>query len=117
MTMSNIYDTANQLERELRDLEAYKSLKEILANIQDNPESRQLYQDFRQATQDYQMKLMDGQEVSEETLASLQSLTESIKEDSLISKLMVVEQQVGQVVNDINKIITRPLNDLYEFKG
>lgn len=114
--MTNIYDTANQLERELRGLEAYKALQASLKDIQDNPKSKNLYKEFRNKSQAYQVKLMEDQEVSEDELASLQSLTETIRQDPLISRLMEVEQQVGLVINDINRIITKPLNDLYELE-
>ena len=111
---NNIYDTANQLERDLRNLDAYKALQESLRLIQADSESLKLYQEFREKSQEYQMKLIQGQTVSDEELAGLQELTETIKKDKNIFKLMNEEQQIGQVIKDINTIITKPLNKLYE---
>ncbi|WP_282920074.1 YlbF family regulator [Ignavigranum ruoffiae] len=112
---NNIYDTANQLERDLRNLESYQALKEIMAEIHNNAQSADLFSDYRKQTQAYQQKILKAEQVTEEELAQLQDLTDKVKKDPLINKLMQEEQRVSQVIHDIYGMINRPLEELYRF--
>ena len=44
--MSNIYDSANQIEREIRELPEFKALEEAYAKVKANEEAHQLFKDF-----------------------------------------------------------------------
>ncbi|MGY4104827.1 YlbF family regulator [Ignavigranum ruoffiae] len=112
---NNIYDTANQLERDLRNLESYQALKAIMTEIHNNAQSADLFSDYRKQTQAYQQKILKAEQVTEEELAQLQDLTDKVKKDPLINKLMQEEQRVSQVIHDIYGMINRPLEELYRF--
>ena len=45
--MSNIYDSANQIEREIRELPEFKALKEAYEKVQANEEAHKLFKDYR----------------------------------------------------------------------
>lgn len=114
ITMSNnIYDTANQLERDLRQLPVFTQLKEAFAAIEASEASKTLFEEFKQTSQDYQMKQMMGQAPSEEEMTALQALSERVSADAAIRQLMESEQQLSQIMADINRIITKPLEELY----
>lgn len=110
---NNIYDTANQLERDLRNLDSYQALKKIMADIQENSESASLFAEYRAKSQSYQDKILQAEEVSQEELAQLQELSNKIQQDALISKLMQEEQRVSQIIHDIYGIINKPLEEIY----
>ena len=114
---NNVYDTANQLERDLRQLPAYLELKASLEAIEANAESRELFEEFRNLSQLLQAKQMEGDTPSDEEIASIQAMSVKVQGDENINRLMMSEQQVSQVINDINTIITKPLNEAYENIG
>lgn len=112
----NIYDTANQLERELRELDQYKKVTECLANIEANEEAKALLDEFRQINVVLQQKQMSGQEITEEDIAHAQGLGQRASENELVKELMTAEQMLNMVVQEINQIITKPLQEMYAQK-
>lgn len=111
---NNIYDTANQLERDLRESELFASLKDAFEGIQNNEEASELFEEFKEASQKYQMYQMMGQQPSEEEQKELQELSERVTENEHIKALMDAEQQLNQLIQDINNIITKPLLEVYQ---
>ncbi len=111
---NNIYDTANQLERDIRDLPVFKQLQEAYAEIKADEASNVLFDEFRETSQELQMKQVQNQEINEEEVATLQELFMKVSNNQAISKLMDCEQQLSQVIEDINKVIVKPLNELYQ---
>ena len=112
--MNNIYDTANQLEREFRQLPSYVSLKEALQAIMADEESSTVYNEFREKAQQYQTMMMSGEEVTTEQQADFEALSEKVRQNDHIQTLIQNEQQINQILMDINNIITKPLNDIYQ---
>ncbi|MBG9984082.1 YlbF family regulator [Aerococcaceae bacterium DSM 111022] len=113
MSQVNIYDTANQLERDIRELPAYKEILEAYKVIQENEESNKLFDEFRTKSAELQQLAQMGQQPSDEEMQGLQEMSQQIAADENIQKLMAAEQQMSQVFEDINKIITKPLGEIY----
>lgn len=114
--MTNIYDTVNQLAKEFRELPEYVNLKNSIVKVNENKDSSELYNQFRELSHDYQTRMMQGQEVSEEEMKSFQALADKVQQDELIQEVMKNEQLVSQILADVNNIITKPLQDIYETK-
>ena len=114
MTTNNIYDTANQLEKDIRELPVFKQLQEAYAEIQEDETSSKLFEQFRETSQNLQMKQAQNVEIDEEEISTLQALFMEVSNNQAISKLMASEQQLSQVIEDINKVIIKPLNELYQ---
>lgn len=112
--MNNIYDTANQLEREFRELPSYVKLKEALQDIMADEESSALYKEFRDKANQYQTMMMNGEQVTEEQQTDFEALSEKVQQNDHIQTLINNEQQINQVLMDINNIITKPLNEVYQ---
>ena len=113
MSNQNIYDTANQLERDLRALPAFTKVKESFEAIAADEATNALFNEFKAKVQEVQMKQMTGAELSQEEQADLEALQARVMENATITGLMQAEQQVQQVLTDINAIITKPLQELY----
>lgn len=112
--MNNIYDTANQLEREFRQHPAFELFKESHQNIQENPDSKALFDEFRELSMQVQQMQMAGEELSPEAIEELQGLSQRVMEDQNINRLLQAEQQLSTIMNDLNEIITKPLNEIYQ---
>ena len=104
--MSNIYDSANQIEREIRELPEFKALKEAYEKVQANEEAHKLFKDF-------QAKQMSGQEFSDEDAMKAQEMAVKIQSEEVINDLMQKEQGFSTIINDLNRIIMTPVRDLY----
>lgn len=109
----NIYDDANRLESALRQSEEYRAVKAQLEAVNSNEESKAIFADFRSIQMTLQEKQMSGEEITEEDIAKANELAGKIEQDENISKLMQAEQSMGQVIEDLNRIILKPLQDLY----
>lgn len=115
--MSNnnkIYDTANQMEKELRETDSFKALENKFQEIKENEEANRIFTEFRQMQVKLQQKQMMQQEVTEEEQEELEALATEINDNELISALMIEEQKVSNLINDLNRIITEPLTLLYQ---
>jgi len=112
--MSNIYDTANQLEREIRGMEQFQALSASFSKLKEDASAYAVFKEFQEFQLTMQKKVSDGQEMTDEDAEKAQALTEKIQEQSLIADLMQTEQAFSLVLNDLNRIIMTPLRELYE---
>ena len=114
--MSNIYDTANQLERDLRELQEFKTVKESFEAIHADETAKALFDEFRTVNIELQQKQFSGQEITEEDIQKAQELGQKVSENEHIKALMEAEQRLNTIMKDINRIITNPLQELYSSK-
>lgn len=110
----NIYDSANQLERDLREIEEYKNLKEAFSALQNDEDAKQLYEEFRQIQQLLQQKQQTGQEITEDDTQKAQEISTKVGENEILANLIESEKQLSEVIEEINKIAMKPVQDLYQ---
>ncbi|WP_339228861.1 YlbF family regulator [Oceanobacillus sp. FSL K6-2867] len=111
--MPNIYDSAYELEKAIRESEEFKNLKSSYETVMNNPSAKQMFDDFRDTQLNLQEKQMQGMEITEEEVEKARAVVEAVQEHPDISKLMEEEQRLNLVINDISRIITKPLEELY----
>ena len=110
----NIYDTANELERQMRQTQEFIGLKEAFDDLKADKEATDLFVKFQAAAQ---QKQMQGQEISEDEIKEIQALAKDVTSKDVIQALMAKEQQVDQMIQQLNQIITGPLQELYKQFG
>lgn len=113
----NIYDEANKLESSLRQSDEYNAIKNHYEAVNNNPESKKIFDEFREIQLTLQKKQMSGQEITEEDLNKAQASAELIEKDENISKLMEAEQRMSFIIQELNRIIMKPLEELYGVKA
>lgn len=111
--MKNIYDIAYELEKSLREQPAFEALTESYTAVQADEESRTLFGEFTGIQQQIQMKQMSGEGLDDAFIQQAQEIAGRAGENEMIQKMMTAEQQLGTVIEDINKIIVRPLQEMY----
>ncbi|OOE13027.1 YlbF family regulator [Fictibacillus arsenicus] len=111
--MANVYDVAYDLEKALRNSEDFQALKNSYDEVNNNPETKELFGKFRDIQVSLQQKQMSGQEVTQEEIEEAQKLFADVQQNETISKLMAAEQRMSTIINDLNKVITKPLEELY----
>lgn len=111
--MSNIYDTANAIERDLRKAEQYTDLKEAYKTIQEDEEANAILTEFQTLQQTLFQKQQTGQEISEEEATNAQAVSAKMSENELTMDLMEKERTLNQLLQDINEIIMKPVQEIY----
>ncbi|KRG10509.1 YlbF/YmcA family competence regulator [Staphylococcus sp. NAM3COL9] len=109
----NLHDHANQLEQALRESDEYQAIQKAYANVKENKESKELFDEFRETQLEFQQKQTQGEEIGEEELQKAQEQAQKIENDSNISELMAAEQNMSQIFQEINQIIVKPLDEIY----
>ena len=109
----NLHDHANQVEQALRESDEYQAIQKAYANVKENKESKELFDEFRETQLEFQQKQMQGEEIGEEELQKAQEQAQKIENDSNISELMAAEQNMSQIFQEINQIIVKPLDEIY----
>lgn len=111
--MANIYDHAYDLEKAIRNSEEFNGLKEAYEAVMNDEAAKKMFDDFRQTQMTLQQKQMQGEEISEDEVEQARKVVELVQQHPQISKLMEQEQRLNQVINDVSRIITKPLEELY----
>ncbi|MBM7675396.1 YlbF/YmcA family competence regulator [Gracilibacillus alcaliphilus] len=111
--MSNIYDSAHALEKAIQESEEFQDLKSAYDTVMNDATSKQMFDNFRNTQLELQQKQMQGIEITEEEIEKAKQVVELVQQHETISKLMEQEQRVNVLINDISRIITKPLEELY----
>ena len=109
----NIYDTANQMEEEIRKTDEYQELKKAFKAVQNDEEANKMYKEFQGIQSTLQKKQMNGESLSDDEMKKFHDVANKIEEVDLIKELMDKERRLNQLFSDINQIIIKPIQDLY----
>ena len=112
--MANIYDTINQLERDIREEAAYKDLVAAVEALKNDQEAFDIYTEFRALQSSFQFKAQLGQEITEEDEKNANELQEKLANNEVIASLMDKERALNTLVEDINKGVSSPINEVYQ---
>ena len=115
--MPNMYDSAYELEKSIRNSMEFKELKESYEKVIGNPETNKLFTEFRDTQMGLQEKQMKGEDIDEAEIEEARKVVEQVQQNELISNLIEKEQRLSLLINDINRIVTKPLEELYTFEN
>lgn len=110
---ANVYDLGYNLEKALRDSDDFKTLKSLYDEVNADDSARTLFESFRDVQLNLQQKQMSGQEISPEEIEQAQKSVALVQQHYKISKLMEAEQRMSMTIAELNKIIMKPLEELY----
>ncbi|KOP81623.1 YlbF family regulator [Cytobacillus solani] len=109
----NLYDSAYELEKAVRQSEEYSLLKQAYDEVNADQSAKDMFENFRNIQLQLQQKQMMGQDISEEEVMQAQKSVALVQQNAKISKLMEAEQRMSMVIAEMNKIIMKPLEELY----
>lgn len=110
---ANIFDTAYTLEKNIRESAEFVDLKIQYASLYADEAARKLFDDFRTVQMNLQKKQMTGQPISQEEVVQAQQMVSVIQQNNKITRLIEAEQKMSSVIAEINKIVMKPLEELY----
>lgn len=110
--MSNIYDSANELSRGLRELPEYKAVKEAKDAIQADAEANKIFEDYIAFQQEIQMMAQTGQMPDASFQGKMDSISKQIEGNELVSSFFNKQQQLSIYLSDIERIVFEPISEL-----
>lgn len=110
--MSNIYDSANELSRGLRELPEYKAVKTAKVAIQADEQASKIFADYIAFQQEIQVMAQTGQMPDASFQEKMQTFSNLIQGNALLSDFFAKQQQLSIYLSDIEKIIFEPVSDL-----
>ena len=109
----NIYDTANELSRQLRETQEYQGLKKAFEALKADSDTFDTFKKFQQAQADAKHKQMTGQQPTDDEIKNIRNLAKEVSGKKVVQDLMNQERQVDSMLQPLNKTITSPIQDLY----
>ncbi|MFS0862497.1 YlbF family regulator [Fredinandcohnia sp. 179-A 10B2 NHS] len=109
----NLYDVAYSVEKAIRESAEYKQLKQMYDVVNSDEGAKRLFESFRNIQLSLQQKQMMGEEITQAEVEQAQKQVALVQQHDKISKLMEAEQRMSMVVNELNQIMLKPLEELY----
>ena len=113
----NIYDTANNLAREIMESDVFKKLKNAKDMIYSDPEKKDLVEEFDKLKVEVQLmeiKQQNHEEVNQEDKrVKLAKLYNTLIVNKDIKEYFDLQVQFNQMMIDINKIIGDVVKDVF----
>ncbi len=109
----NLYNMTHDFERVLRRSNEFKSLKSIYREVNADLETKKLFNKFHNLQIELQNKQMTGQKIMRDEIEEVQKIGEVVQKNEMIVRLIEAEQRMNILIMELNKIITKPLQELY----
>lgn len=108
----NIYDTANKLAAELKQIDEYKAYKNSKQQIESNAEVKSKIDEFDKLRVEAQKAMLKGEANANELSVKLQNLYTELYQNEIAKNYLEAEMRFSVMVTDINKIISEAIKDV-----
>ncbi|MGN5456089.1 MAG: YlbF family regulator [Candidatus Kurthia intestinigallinarum] len=112
--MINIYDDLNKLESTFRQTEQFNALKTAIEEVKKDEAAVALFAKFRELQMTLQEKQMKGEEIGEDELQYAQKTAQLAQQNQAISKMLMAEMALSELVQEINRVLTKPIQAMYD---
>lgn len=109
----NIYDTANEMEKQMRETQEFKALQDAFEELKKDAEAFDTFKKFEQTQALLQAKQMKNEKVTDDEVKQMQQLATDAAAKDAIQSLMQKEQALDNMLQELNKTITGPIQELY----
>lgn len=110
----NIYDSVNQVASDLPQTQQFMAVQNAFAALRQDQVAFSMYKEFSELQEVLRNAQLNGQQPKEEDVKKLQELAKKMNDMDAVKNLMAAEQSLNQLLNDINSIIIKPINDVYD---
>ncbi|MDR0846638.1 MAG: YlbF family regulator [Lactobacillales bacterium] len=112
--MVNIYDNANALATTVREIPEFIALKEAFEKVKADDAAYKIFFDLQTLQQTIQEKHYKGEELEEDEMTKMQSLATLVMSNDLLKDFTEKEYALNNVINDVTRIITTPIMEIYK---
>ena len=110
----NIYDSVNQVASDLPQTQQFMAVQNAFAALKQDQVAFSMYKEFSELQEVLRNAQLNGQQPKEEDVKKLQELAKKMNDMDAVKNLMAAEQSLNQLLSDINSIIIKPINDVYD---
>lgn len=107
-----VYDTANQLAKEIKESEEYNTYKIAKQAINLNVELKQKIEEFEKSRYESQIIALQTGKDDEEKMRHVQQLYGELIQNEEASKYFDAEMKFNIMITDVNKIIGEAVQDI-----
>lgn len=108
----NIYDTANNLAKEIKDSKEYKEYANIKREIANDTERKNKLDEFEKLRYNIQLSAMQGEKDKENSVKELQDKYSNLIIDDKFKKYFELEMKFNVMIADVNRIIAEAVKDV-----
>ncbi|WP_445478400.1 YlbF family regulator [Lysinibacillus irui] len=112
--MINIYNDINALEATFRKTSEFEALKAAVEVVKNDEEALNVFKNFRKIQIDLQKKQLAGEDILEDELVYAQKAAQLAQQNEKISTMLEAEMQLSKVIEEVNRILIKPIQGLYE---
>lgn len=108
----NIYDTANNLAREIKESDEYVEFAKIKKEIASDENKKQALAIFEKLRYETQLQAMQGRQEDTTKINELQEKYMELIKDEKIKEYFEAEMRFNVLIADVNKIIAEAVKDI-----
>ncbi len=108
----NIYDTVNQLAKQIKESEEYIEYKKMKEIIKEDTELKEKLDSFERARYETQISTMQGKEPTKEQVEVLQKRYLELIQNDITKNYLEAELKFNTILSDINKILGEAVQDI-----
>lgn len=112
--MNNIYNEINALEGSFRKTNEFKALEEAITSVKADADAKALFQNFRKVQLSLQEKQMKGEQIGEDELQYAQKTAQLAQQNEKIVKMLQAEMALSGLIEEINRVLVKPIQGLYK---
>ena len=104
-----VYDTANQLAKELKQSEEYRTFKKLREQVTENDTTKSLLAEYHRLQIKAQAAAVSGKK-DDETLEKLQKIGEVLQLNKEASDYLLSEFRLNRMLGDVYKILAEAID-------
>lgn len=109
-----VYDTANQLAKEMKSSEEYLEYKKMKEMVLNTPELKEKLDVFEKARYETQLQAMQGKEPTKEQIETMQKSYLELIQNETTKSFLDAELKFNTMLTDINKILSEAIKEVIE---
>ncbi|OMD94414.1 YlbF family regulator [Paenibacillus odorifer] len=109
----SIHDKAHELAKAIKESSEVSDIRNAMKVVETDPEAKAMLDNFRQGQMELQQRMMSGEMPPQEEMEKMEKLFEMLNLNLGIRRLFDAERRLSVVIEDVNKIITESLSQLY----
>lgn len=106
-------ELGEQVTQALKDSEQFQALQAAFNAMKADTDTYKLFKEFQKIQLDLQQKQMSGQQLTNDEMKHAREVADQVGKIDSIKNLMEAERGVNSMLNQLNKTITQPIQDIY----
>lgn len=109
----SIHDKTHELAKAIKESTEVTDITNAMKLVETDPEAKAMLDNFRNGQLELQQRMMSGDMPPQEEMEKMEKLFEVLNMNLGIRRLFDAERRLSVVIEDVNKIITESLSQLY----